>query len=758
MLEAVRITICFGSGRCSQYGDDKCSYEYDGPPCDGDVAQISARFILDTGAQWLDLGERTLDMTLEHILEQTPMLSPDVSEDVVGQWLWGDNTEALTVYRRAVEDADVLPPRVAVHTCGGRPFTFPGCPLEALMGEALNPLALARYVPEPPNPLSPHVGQHVPPVGVWRVAPISLLPRHVLPAERQAASEYDAIVRRRLPSIELTDMRYAATADRLQAQLAHIAEQSVQVLHVIGKADRDSPRLVLPQGTVSAGEFAAGLTNGGFSELQLIFLSTPGSPTAGCEFAEQLMQHLPVGAVITCQGQPAVKTGILPFVERFYATLGTSKPVDVAVARARTYLRESSGASTADVLAPVLYMRGDREPVAIRPGDAIVESILAASDALTTAREIFEDPAIMRLVSNIPAILAQTHNRLSAISSEQIDSIRRARRDEARFMRHQMSETDTSYTFSGAVAEQLQKVLRLPPSPSTGREGLRPMGPDGVNWRAVLQNTAASGAVTIHRAPGPRRCLSHRDTVVRADIATPDEVPTEGHILLKRAFDDEPGETGQADTAVIDIRRWVPFVAAGPETNIPARQFFEQLARDIASAAAGVIRELLTFHFRETLGRSDYGSVPPGLDLTHLLHSGLLAVGVRLEDESPQHHHDRPWPDFTYLVHSPDEDAWILIALRPSAGGELADEDQAYLQEFCEREYGRGRNLHVIYVDPWPAAGVREWEPQEPFASPSRPSWVWDQLVRSMDESRHQALQRLWEWWIGALPPEGENG
>ncbi|MFP3903268.1 MAG: hypothetical protein ACLFWB_03385 [Armatimonadota bacterium] len=758
MLEAVRLTICLGAGRCSQYGQQECNYQYDGPAHDGDIAPMSARFILDTGSQWMDLGERTLDMTIEHILEQTPMLSPDVSEDVVGQWLWEDNTEALTAYRRALEDAEIIPPKLAVRVCGARPFWFPDCPLEALMGDALNPLASARYVPEPDESLSPHVGRHVPPVGVWRVAPVSLLPRHVLPAERQAASEYDAIIRRRLPSIELADMRYAASPNRLQAQLERIAEQTVQALHVIGEADGEKPRLLLPQGRISAREFAHSLSDAGFSELQLVFLSTPGSATGACQFAQRLMQYLPVSAAITYQGEPTVKSGILPFVERFYASLGTSKPVDVAVARARTYLRESSQASTADVLAPVLYMRADREPVAIRPGDAIVESILAASDALTTAREIFEDPAIMRLVSNIPAILAQTHNRLSAICSEQIESIREARRDEARLMRHQISETDTSYTFSGAIAEQLQKVLRLPPSPSTGREGIRPTGPVEVDWKLVLGRAAGSAAVDIHQPPGPRRCLSSRDTIVVARIATPEEVPDDGHLLMKQEFNDDLEQDHQPDTAVIDVRSWVPFVVSGPEPNTPARQFFEQLTRDIASAAAGLIRELLTFHFRETLGRDDYASMPPGLDLTRLLHSGLLAVGVRLEDATPEHHRDRPWPDFTYLFHSPDEDAWVLVVLRPSADAELADEDRAYLQDFCEREYGRGRNLHVIYMDPWPVSGVREWEPGESFASPSRPSWVWDQLVRTMDESRQQALQRLWEWWIGALPPEGENG
>lgn len=758
MLETARLTFCTHPEQCSQ-SDGTCNLEYDGPAEGADLSPMSVRIVLTAAGEQISFGQRTLNMTLEHLLEQTPMLSADVAEDVLGRWLWGENQQALSLYRKALEQSESIPPRVRVEVCGPAGVRFPDCPVEALLGDPLNPVALARSVRKPENPLSIQVGRHLPPAGAWKVAPISLLARQVLPGKREAAREYDAMARRRLPSIELLDVRYAANLPRLRTHLERIADETVQVLHIIADAEQTGSRLRFSEGVLEARELASCLAEGGYSELQLVVLSAPGSLTGTSDIAWELMEHVPVPAVLVFQGQPSVKTGILPFVENLYSNLAISNPVDVAVMRARNSLRESPQASAADVLAPVLYVRRDETPPAIRPGDATVEAILAAADALAEAQELCEDPAVMPLVSNIPAILSQTHRRLAEISGEQIESIRRARRDELRLIQEEAGRREPTYTFSGAVAEQFMRVLQLPPSPATGSNSTPAEGPDGIDWCRGLRRAQGTSDVRISACPGPRKCMAPAAEPLRAKVSPMDAQEDEFALVITRDRGFEMDEDALGDAAVIDVTRWVPFVSGAYGTAAAGKRFFEQLARNLASAVAQLIRELLMFHFRESLGRADeYSAIPPGLDFDTLLRNGLLGVGVDVEDIPPSHHTERPWPDYTYLLDSPSERAQVLCVLRPSPDGELAGEDADYLRSFCETEYGRGTNLHIIYLDPWAAGGVVRWEPQEPFATSTSPSWIWDQLPRAMSEGRQQMLGRLWEWWIGALPPEENNG
>ncbi|NLJ36316.1 MAG: hypothetical protein GX358_08865 [candidate division WS1 bacterium] len=49
------------------------------------------------------------------------------------------------------------------------------------------------------------------------------------------------------------------------------------------------------------------------------------------------------------------------------------------------------------------------------------------------------------------------------------------------------------------------------------------------------------------------------------------------------------------------------------------------------------------------------------------------------------------------------------------------------------------------------------WQPAHAFAPSGTPSWVWDQLPRAITEYRGLLLDRLWEWWIGALVLEHDS-
>ncbi len=757
MVDDVRFIICVGNGALgpetgrAARNDTAPSLEV------GDITPVSARLLMQVGKTEVDLGLRPLDMTFAALLEQTPLLMPDAAEDIFTQWLWGDNREAARLYRSGLEESAYLPPRVVWRMEGDAAIRFPDLPVEALLGECRNAPAVYREVDACEAPLSRSMGRYPPPVGSWRVAPVSLIPRHLLPGQRDASREYDAIVRRQLPTLEVLDTEYALTSDRLAQLLIRLGEANVQVLHLIAGRSQDELQLPLQDGPITALRFAEMMSAGDWSELQLVVMSAQQQEGGSCGLAWSLMKMLPIPATICFQGMASPDTCVLPFVEQFYSALGVGRGVDEAVRHARVAMCESGEAGTADVLSPALYLRKDEDVPRIRPGDPGVEGILAAADAIAVARGIFEDPAVFQLAENIPAAVAGIHSRLTSIGRQHIARLRQNRDKQQRLVRHARDRTLQTYTASAAVADQLKTVLDMAPAPAGGEAGMPPAAPPGLDWVWVLRQTQDTGTIT----PAPSR-----GRLLHAPRAEPLWVTIEQQqatarvrLALCRAVEPIAFEDRGVCSAVFNISQWPPRLAAVQCIAEEDGAHLTQLERDLASASAAAVRRILRFHFRQLLTESQaMASFPGGLDCAELLRGGLRSLGIRAQDLPLPDECSADWPQGVHLLEDLDEHKCFLVALRPIPGGDMAENGDWERVRRCWRAICEERGTgSVVYLDTWPTAEAAFWEPAQIIEPSGTTSWVWDQLARAVGEYRQLLMQRLWEWWIGALPPENDN-
>ena len=116
------------------------------------------------------------------------------------------------------------------------------------------------------------------------------------------------------------------------------------------------------------------------------------------------------------------------------------------------------------------------------------------------------------------------------------------------------------------------------------------------------------------------------------------------------------------------------------------------------------------------------------------------------------------WPRGAYLLEDLDERTYCLVILRPSANRDDSDGDTwEQIAAYWEQTYGQHGGGCAVYVDVWPSVSAQFWQPAHAFAPSGTPSWVWDQLPRAITEYRGLLLDRLWEWWIGALVLEHDS-
>ena len=726
------------------------------------IASPHAHLLMRVGDTEIDLGVRPLNMTLERLLAETPLLVPDAAEEIFAQWLWGQDTKAAALYRQAVEDSVDAPPRVTWRVRGAAALGFPDLPIEALLGDGANAPAVSRQVAKCAEPMSTSVGKYLPPIGHWRVAPVSLLSRHLLPQTRDPSQEYDAIVRRRIPTLEVLDIEYAVTRRRLVRLLNRLSAADVQVLHLIADRRLDEVGLLLEDAALTATDLAEMLSEGDWNELQLIVISAAVSGSAGsCSLPWTMMELLPLQAVLCFQDTAAVKTCILPFCELFYGALGAGYAIDAAVSRARTAMRDSGEAGAADVLSPVLYLREGEEAPAIRSGDRGLEGALVASEAIAVARDVFDDPEVLQLDGQVPVALSQIHSRLTNVIEEQMANLRDRRSQHLRVLRHETGRAAPTHTASSAVAQQLNNVLNMAPAPAEGRSGQAPLGPPALHWWWLLQHIYRDEAeVTFGAFPGPIK-LYYSDrirtwaTIQHRDRLSPVHV----------ALSPRPGETvfaGQdGPRAAFDINRWPPPLISVEDANEEETAYFARMERDLASGAAQVIRRLLRIHFRSVL--SDQPAphyFPGGISPGDLLRGGLAGLGIRAEDVEPPTHNDVTWPRGVHLFTDLDADVRVLAILRQSPTAEMANTaDWPVVRDFWQSVSDAGDSLALVCLDVWPISGTVFWQPSlaraaQLTAPGTRPSWVWDQLPQAIDEYRSLLLQRFWEWWIGALRAE----
>ena len=211
--------------------------------------------------------------------------------------------------------------------------------------------------------------------------------------------------------------------------------------------------------------------------------------------------------------------------------------------------------------------------------------------------------------------------------------------------------------------------------------------------------------------------------------------------------------------AAFDITCWPPSLVAARYENESDEQHVLKLERDMAAGAAHMCRDVLRFHFRDALGAE---TVPPHLphwvSPAHILRGGLQTLGVRAGDADFGSPVDGPWPMAAYLLDDLDTGKQALVVLRPRADAELV---RGSVWDTARRFWASERRMSkvsgLVCLDAWPASGAVFWEPLEPIGPPQLPSWVWEQLPQSMSEYRQRLCERMWEWWIGALPPENDD-
>ncbi len=753
MLPAVRFTIRVGDESGRSHGEDAEAALADG----SDIAVLSARLVMQVGKTETDLGLRPLNMTLAALVHQTPLLLPQAAEEIFGRWLWAYNPDAAGLYREALEQVAELPARVAWCLRGPNGISFPDLPVEALAG-GINAPAVYREVAKCANPLATAVGSYLPPVGSWRVAPVSLIPRHLLPQQRDPSREYDAIARGHSPILETLDTEYAVTRQRLADLLGRLGESHVQVLHLIADTHSQQQCLSLQDAAVTPLQLAEILSAGGWQELQLIVLSSAAPETAHAGFPWALMKLLPVRAMLCYQGAPRITAALLPFTERFYAALGAGYAVDEAVSRARASIRDSGRCSTPDVLAPVLYLREEREAPAIKSGDPGLEGLLAAAHALASARAVLDDPEVLQLVGQIPLLLSQIHSRLDTIVQHQIERLRRSRTEQSRILRTAGRRTPSTYTVSAAVAEQLKKVLSMAPAPAGGEAGRPAAAPPGLHWRWILQRSQRSLAnVTFSRDAGPSKLYQASPpalwmTIERHRPSPPVQIALPGPTKEVNDADRE------GSTAVLDMTQWPTPLRILRCSSDEDEAYLAQLERDFVASAALTVRNLLKYHFREVLNQPPASSLPPGLRPTMLVRGALRSLGLKLHDFVPATHNDVIWPAWVYLLQENDDGPTTLLIARTQPDADIApDEQWRVVEDFYNVAAQAGDPPSAIYVDWWPVDRVTLWQPSRLVAPPTTASWVWDRLPEALTEYRQLLLQRLWEWWIGALPPENQH-
>jgi hypothetical protein len=715
-----------------------------------------ARLFMHIGDTQIDLGVRPLDMTLEALLAETPLLVPDAAEDIFGQWLWGRNTKAAALYRQAIEDAGDDPPRVTWQVRGADVLDFPDLPVEALLGDGVNPPAVSRQVAKSTQHLSTSVGKYLPPIGQWRIAPVSLLSRNVLMQTRDPSQEYDAITRKRLPTLEVLDIEYAVTRARLTALLSRLGAAHVQVLHLIAGRRINAAGLLLEDAFLTASGLAEMLSEGDWNELQLIVVSVAQTGTGGnCSFPWAIMELIPLQAAICFQDNAAVNTCILPFCELFYGALGAGYAIDAAVSRARTAMRDSGEFGAADVLSPVLYLREGEEAPAIRSGDRGLEGLLVATEAITTARDVFDDPEVLQLDGQVPVALSQIHARLTNVIEQQMAHLRDRRAQHLRALRHEVHRAAPTYTASSAVAQQLNSVLDMAPAPAEGGSGRPPLGPPAFHWWWLLRHIYRDEAkVTASPFLGPRK-LYYSDSIRTWAAIQHHDRSSPIHV----GFSSQPGDIHFAPLngprAIFDISRWPPPLISVEDADEDETAYYARLEHDLASGAAQAIRRLLRLHFRNVLAeQSPPLYFPGGISPGDLLRGGLAGLGIKTHDVEPITHNDVPWSRGVHLLADLDSATRILAILRQTPTGQLSEDHCRILRDFQQSISDSGQGIALVCLDVWPVSGTLFWQPACAIAAATRPSWVWEQLPQTIDEYRSLLLQRLWEWWIGALRVE----
>lgn len=725
------------------------------------LVPLSARIVMRLGDEEFDLGVRTLDLTIDELLSRSPLMPVDAAEDNFAAWLFGDSAEAATAYYDALENALCAPPPVAWA------FRTPGSgslidlPAEATPGHRMVNPAVYREVPEPATSRQVAVSRYQPLVGCWRVQAISLIPRQLLPGGREATTEYDAIARRGLPTLSIAGLEYALTAERVRQLLRRLCDDNIHVLHLMAQCDANGA-IELQDGGLAPEQLISALAAGGWAELQVVVLSGVVKREGCCDAARTLMEALPIPAVICYQGQPGFRSCIIPFTERFYGSLGAGYDVVDAATRARTGIRDGGRATTPDVLAPVVHVRAGIDPPRIVAGDPGIEGVLAAAESVAVAREVLETSEAGELAETVPMTLAQVHNRLVGIADEHLHRLRRARDVQDRLLRDDLRRRPATYTVSSAIAEQLDKVLSMLPSPAAGETGSLPPGPPGIYWVAIIKrNRTVVQQISYQPRFGPMSLFGpHGQTpwfyIQRHD----DPRPLEAAMLHCGDADIEAEPPSPYSRVIFDIRHWPPSVAAQRVAGGDDIEYIRLLERDIASGAVQTVRSLLRFHFRQILDRDGtIDQFPRGVNAPAILRGGLQAAGIRAVDVEPEAGAEDPWPGGCYLLEDLDAARRCLVVLRTDP-----DIDVSRLprwQTVCEywnQALTQEESPCIVHLDVWGADAVTSWRPQNPLAEDRAPSWVWNQLAQAATEFRYSMMHRLWEWWIGALPPENGNG
>lgn len=754
MYSSVEFTICVGGGTCQECTG--VASQGSALHISADVSPIGAEITMRIAGREVSLGTRPLNLTLNDILDQTPSLVSDAADDAFSAWLWRDNVDAPRLYREALEHSEEFPPRVAWRLCAPPGVSFPNLPVEAMLGDRMNAPVVFRQVEQLTEPLSQSVGRFLPPIGVWNVAPVSFMPHKLLPQLRDVMAEYDAIVRRRMPTVEVLDVEYAFTRDRLRRYLRKAGETSIQVLHIMADIDRRTGRLKVTDGTLTAAELASMFVGANWSELQTIVISAFCDGGAASTIAWELLQMLPVSSAVAFQGELDLRNALYPFMETFYGALAAGLPIDNAVARARMGLRESDDVGTADVLAPVLFMRGDREPAEIRIGDPAVESILAATHTIAGVRESLEHPDVVRIAENMPESIARIHTDLQDIGQEHIDRLRRMREQSDRVLREAITTSTPAYSATAAIAGQLRKVLDMAPAPAPATSGAAPAPPPGIDWTCVVHRASRHIGLTKPAfIPG----ISTIDEAMRCRrgfTITTDADGASYRLCVPDTFRPEPDAYHKPD-AVADIHIWPPSIDVVEYASQDQVAFCAGFERLLASAAAATVRDILTFHFALLLGQQQPQLCPAGFAPDGLLRGAFHTLGIRVEDVSLPIAPALPCPPQVYLLRDLDEGCRILTVMRTGPEAQAEGPEWDALQDFLQTVDNDVAPDGAMFLDPWPAHGVEKWLTDSPLARTPPTSWVWNQLPQAASDYRLRLTKRLWEWWIGALPPEGDH-
>ncbi len=727
---------------------------------EGGLLSLSGRIVMRVEDEEIDLGIRTLDLTMTELLERSPLMPVDAAADIFSDWLFADHAEAATAYYDALEAAQYSAP-ISWAFRTPTPAGVLDLAVEAMPGHRFVTPAVYREVAAPSRGRQTSISRYQPLVGCWRLQPVSLIPRRLLPGARDATVEYDAILGRGLPTWNPANLEYAVTLDSLRQLIAHLREDNIHVLHLIMR-DYGENGILLQDGELTADELAAWLAAAGWSELQLIVLSGPGPSDGGRDMAWALMDALPVPATVSYHGQPAFRSCIVPFTERFYGCLGAGYDVVEAAARARAGMRDGGRATTPDLLSPVVHVRADIDPPRIVAGDPGIEGILAAAEAVAFARETVEAPEVWELAETVPMTLAQIHSRLVGIADAHLQRLRTARQMEERLLHDDVQRRPPAYTVSAAVAEQLDAVLNMLPAPAGGADGLLPVGPPGLYWGAILRRNRTVVQRMAHQPRSGPTKLAHSPPQTpwvylhRHDRHDPLEVA----ILRRGTADIDAPPASEASRVVFDVRHWPPSVAAQRVVGADDIEYMNLLERELASGAAQTIRALLRFHFRQLLDRDgSLAHLPRGITPARIVRGALEAAGIAVTNVEPEVASDTTWPAGCHLVEDVDTGRRCLLLVRNDPDIDMTRTPRwQHVCDYWDYALTREREPCIMHIDTWGIDAVTSWRPQHALAEDNGPSWVWDQLTQAATEYRHGLLHRLWEWWIGCALAENGDG